>query len=37
MKQILAGADTSGQFDYLNESERKHIMRILMDTGVLQG
>jgi len=37
MKQILAGADTSGQFDYLNENERKHIIRILMDTGVIQG
>lgn len=37
MKQILSGTDTSGQFDYLGESERRHIWRILTDTGVFQG
>lgn len=37
MKQILAGEDKSGQFDYLSESERKHILQILADTGVFPG
>lgn len=37
MKQILSGTDSSGQFDYLSESERRHIWCILTDTGVFQG
>ena len=32
---VLTGKDKSGTFDYLGESERKHILAILQDTGVL--
>jgi hypothetical protein len=36
MQQILAGADQSGQFDYLSASERSRILVILRETGVLK-
>jgi hypothetical protein len=32
---VLTGKDKSGTFDYIGESERKHILAILQDTGVL--
>jgi hypothetical protein len=37
LSDVLAGKDTSGTFAYLGESERKHILAILQDTGVLPG
>jgi hypothetical protein len=35
LSDVLTGKDTSGTFDYLGESERRHILGILRDTGVL--
>jgi hypothetical protein len=37
MMEVLAGTDGSGQFDYLSAGERKHISRILQETGVFKG
>jgi hypothetical protein len=37
MKEVLAGTDGSGQFGYLGESERAHIINILKETGVFEG
>ncbi|MEQ1748746.1 MAG: hypothetical protein ABL974_04955 [Prosthecobacter sp.] len=37
MKDVLAGADRSGVFDYLGVRERENISRILDETGVFKG
>jgi hypothetical protein len=36
MQEILAGTDQTGQYEYLSQSERDHIHRILRETDILK-
>jgi hypothetical protein len=37
MEEVLSGSDSSGRFNYLGTSERRHIQCILRETGVFKG